>query len=286
MLRQYPKSQSYRIPLTFSALAHTTAFALLFGMAFIPILHKTITIGISSPGGPIILDFPDATKNTIGDPDLDICINNPPPTPLPAMVNPTPLPVVDEAMLYKSLAETTPQLTPKSAPTATPARSTKVAETKPFKIAVAAAQPKRTPDTSLLPSDIVSKTNPSHLLPVLGAGFTDGGISAPPPSIPGLAADVQFPQEYCIKARALFQANFILPQNMATVAPVECIVEFRIARDGTLSNVRVVPGKGTGKASFDRYAVDAVQKTARLDPFPLSIKEDYVTATIPFGFGQ
>ena len=58
MFQQSPKSHSYRGPVTFSTLFHTGALALLVGLGFLPVFHKTISIstdgqGPSTPVSPV-----------------------------------------------------------------------------------------------------------------------------------------------------------------------------------------------------------------------------------------
>ena len=105
--------------------------------------------------------------------------------------------------------------------------------------------------------------------------------------MPGFDADIRLPLAYCTEACALFQQNFSLSEHLKNRQPAQCLVEFKIRRDGTLYDVRVVEGKGTGNSLMDNYALNAIIKTAKLAPLPAvpGLTGDHITATVPFAFG-
>lgn len=63
-----------------------------------------------------------------------------------------------------------------------------------------------------------------------------------------------------------------------------CEVEFRISRDGSISDIRVV--KSTGQGSLDRFALDAVRQTARLGPLPDSVRDSSIVIRARFDYGS
>ncbi|HBF34565.1 TPA: hypothetical protein DDW35_08370 [Candidatus Sumerlaeota bacterium] len=321
MLTQNKTSTSYRLAVIFSIVAHVTAFSFLIGvgLGLIPLGPKEPTIGFTGTSITVTEFTGTPHKERQGDPDKQIKINNPPPppkpTPAPTPV-PTPLPTPDDSELHPPTPVTptpTPKLTPKPTATVTPMPTPKsVLKTpeptpvKPITTATPASTPKAVATTTakatgtpnkknnLLPDDFSdsssanNNTNPTNgYRPATGKGSLTGGEDAAASF--GLSADINLPGEYRDAACALFRMNFNLPKNLQTIAATTCVVEFKIKRDGTLYDVRVVPGKGTGKPFLDNYALEAVRKSAKLEPLPPlpdTFKADHITATIPFGFGQ
>lgn len=60
------------------------------------------------------------------------------------------------------------------------------------------------------------------------------------------------------------------------------VVGFRIARDGTLTRVRIITSSGS--AERDRYAIDAVNKAERLAPFPDDFNKEFLDVEVAFRF--
>jgi TonB family protein len=316
MLTQNPKNHSYRLALIFSVVAHVGAFSFLLGvgLGLIPLLPKEPTVGFSGTEITVTEFTGPSSKEHYGDPDKNIDIKNPPPPPKPtpaATPVPTPLPTPDPDELHRPVPvppSPTPQPTVTPKPTATPMPTPKSVMKTPEPTPVkpvntpppkptATATPKATstPDKKLLiPSDDFSNVGSSKAgqsnndyRPATGKGVATGGEDVAARF--GLAsADINLPSSYCEAACTLFRQNFNLPKNLESIAPVTCVVEFKIRRDGTLYDIRVVAAKGTGKPFLDNYALEAIRKTIKLEPLPPlpdSFKADHITATIPFGFG-
>lgn len=62
----------------------------------------------------------------------------------------------------------------------------------------------------------------------------------------------------------------------------KCVVRFRIQRDGTMENPRVV--QSTGSADLDKYALDAVKNARKLSPLPDSFTGSSTEREVTFDY--
>ncbi len=61
-----------------------------------------------------------------------------------------------------------------------------------------------------------------------------------------------------------------------------CVVEFRVFKNGILDNIKIK--SKSGKNRLDKAALKAVQKTAKFEPFPKQIDENFIDITLPIKF--
>jgi TonB family protein len=60
------------------------------------------------------------------------------------------------------------------------------------------------------------------------------------------------------------------------------MVEFRVNREGQISDIRVV--RSTGQSSLDRFATEALELTVSLAPLPDSVHEPSITIMANFDY--
>jgi outer membrane biosynthesis protein TonB len=298
-MQQRSKTNSFRFTITFSTVAHGFFFALLIALGFIPI-HVT-TLGIIGNHGPI--PVVDGNDHHFGDTDFNIDINNPPPPrPIPIVATPIPASDIPEIILKPQPAPI-PTLTPKATqalatvkPTATPVKSTSVPSPKATATVIAKAtatviaKATSTPNLSNMIPDIPGmtgrkdSTSLSNLIPGIGHGDPDGGFTGGGESF---KSDINLPAEYVNKVCRTIGKYFILPDNLRNAPYTRCTVQFKIASDGTLSDIKVLSGQGTGKDRLDFYATNAIQQTMKLDPLPpLPGSPKSISASLIFEYSQ
>lgn len=90
------------------------------------------------------------------------------------------------------------------------------------------------------------------------------------------------PDYYARNALTKVSRLFRVPP--ADQSDAEATVLVRIARDGTLSNIRI--GKSSGSTKLDEYALSAVKATAKFSPLPDSFPKDSANVEISFSFQQ
>lgn len=88
------------------------------------------------------------------------------------------------------------------------------------------------------------------------------------------------PDYYARLALEKLARNFRIPPEDETKK--EALVGFRIDRDGTLSRIRIT--RSTGDSKLDAYATAAVERTARLAPFPDDFEKEYLDVEVGFSF--
>lgn len=94
----------------------------------------------------------------------------------------------------------------------------------------------------------------------------------------GIGTSVVLPAAYLDDLMSRLRANFAVPKNLQGL----CVVEFTIARDGTLGDIKV--HTSSGFAGLDEIALRAVRATARVRPFAEYTRVYEITATVPFHF--
>lgn len=104
-------------------------------------------------------------------------------------------------------------------------------------------------------------------------GVTDGGTTLKGSGLP---------EYYAQQALAVLSSNFRIPPEMANQA--RAVVGFRISRDGTLSNIRILTSSGDPER--DKLALRAVEITRKLAPFPDDFEKAYVDAEAAFRFQE
>jgi TonB family protein len=65
-------------------------------------------------------------------------------------------------------------------------------------------------------------------------------------------------------------------------AGLTCKIEFTILKDGTISNIQV--RQSTGSSNLDRYAIQALRKTAKLPPLYDSFRENFLALQATFEY--
>jgi membrane protein involved in colicin uptake len=88
-------------------------------------------------------------------------------------------------------------------------------------------------------------------------------------------------QTYFLIVLRRLEENFKPPFNRAGVT---CRVSFRILKDGTLDNPRIVGGTESEGRGLGIYAIQAVEKTGRVPPLYEGIRENYLDVVVTFYF--
>ncbi|MBI1289935.1 TonB family protein [bacterium] len=195
----------------------------------------------------------------------------------------------------------TPKATPQ--PTATPEKKREPAKT-PSPVKTPKATPTATPfvmtpdlsnklrarlaPNSIQSSTTVQKTSGSKSNkadnPKAGdkEGKTTSGSSIGSPMSSGSASlkGHGLPDYYARMALEKLARNFRIPPEDETNK--QAMVTFRISRDGQLTMVRI--SSSSGSSDLDQYALDAVEKTARLAPFPDDFEKDFLDVEVGFSF--
>ena len=89
------------------------------------------------------------------------------------------------------------------------------------------------------------------------------------------------PDYYLLMAQQKIEGNFKLARSQK-YAGLFCVVEFRVNREGHISDIRVV--RSTGQSSLDRFATEALELTVSLAPLPDSVRENSVTILANFDY--
>jgi protein TonB len=89
------------------------------------------------------------------------------------------------------------------------------------------------------------------------------------------------PNYYLLMAQQKIEGNFKLARSQR-YAGLFCVVEFRVNREGQISDIRVV--RSTGQSSLDRFASEALELTVSLAPLPDSIREPSITIMANFDY--
>ena len=198
-----------------------------------------------------------------------------------------------------------PAPTPAPTPAATPAPD----ENKivvPDKTATATPEPKKAPTNTKVikatpppetPKVVASAKTPAadqkNLKGGSGTGALSKNVADGPPTIPsgptgpGVKGDpnapintnVVLPSDYLADLVSSLRANFSVPNNLQGV----CVIEFKIARDGTLRDIKVLTSSGF--PSIDAIAFRAVQTTAHVRAYAAYTQVPEITAAVPFHFG-
>lgn len=90
------------------------------------------------------------------------------------------------------------------------------------------------------------------------------------------------PEFYIKGALKALSRNFHVPDDEKK--EVTCIVRFKIARDGTLSDIRIVRSSGT--RSLDDRAIKALETTKKFSPLPDTVDEDSLVRRVTFSFSD
>jgi TonB family protein len=126
-------------------------------------------------------------------------------------------------------------------------------------------------------------------------GRPDGGVGPigipgvpPGPGVPwgkaGVIEDGSFPPDYLAQIVAILKKEFVIPPSIRNEKST-CVVRFKILRDGSLSEPKVVEGHGTGVDGLDQLALNAILKAGRVPPYPPEYsKKSEVFALVPFVF--
>jgi protein TonB len=109
-------------------------------------------------------------------------------------------------------------------------------------------------------------------------GDPNGATQWGDPNAP-INTSVVLPADYLADLLSSLRANFSVPNNLQGV----CVVEFKIARDGTLRDIKVLTT--SGYPGLDAIALRAVQTTARVRAYAEYTQVPEITATVPFHFG-
>jgi TonB family protein len=89
------------------------------------------------------------------------------------------------------------------------------------------------------------------------------------------------PDYYLLLATQKIESNFKLTRSQR-FAGVYCVVEFSINKNGEISGAKVV--KSTGQPALDRFALEAVERTASLGPLPDTTREASIIITATFEY--
>jgi len=79
--------------------------------------------------------------------------------------------------------------------------------------------------------------------------------------------------------RAAIDRSWVPPAGSLISGPVKAVVSFRLYKNGTASNIRIV--KSSSVEELNSSAVQAI-KDAAFDPFPSDLNRDYLDVEIPF----
>ncbi|HPB30171.1 MAG TPA: TonB family protein [Candidatus Sumerlaeota bacterium] len=195
----------------------------------------------------------------------------PKPEPTPkAQVTPKPEPKPEPTPMPKKVI---PKQTPKPEPQKTPRpRSTPV------------PRPQTTPPPRTKPSPPRPQTTPPPRPhpPASNHPPAPRQVSQPvSPRAPLMVKHADLPEYYLLMATQKIESNFNLSRS-DRYAGITCAVEFHVDRGGNISSARVI--KSTGNPHLDRFAVDAVERTAHLGPLPDYIKGNTITITANFQY--
>lgn len=289
---QVKASPSFQRGFKLSLFLHSAFFMVLAILALIPLENRARNITWVAPDLEVMVKATPAplTEEKVRGEKRDLEPENarPRPTPTPKPVA-APTPRIERPDEIK-VAKTTPKpehkkvtenwkkpvSTPTPKPQATPApRKTPQTVMKttpaPTPKMIARATPSRTPTPAPAP-----KGNPD--------------ADATAPAVPDdtfmqTDVDVALPYRYQVEARDAFSRNFVYPDRFANLSPPEiCTIQFKIRQNGQLYDIQV--SRSTGKTGLDRYALEAIRRTGRLQPLPTSIDRPYITATLKFSFGR
>lgn len=233
-------------------------------------------------------------------------------TPAPEKPKPTPTPKPQSTPRPTAKPESTPKPTPapkkevekpKPTPTKSPAPSpTKAPEKRREPARTPSpkkAEPKATPfvmtpelsgklrqrlapGTTSSTSAVKASNKTSNSTAGTAAGKSAVGSSSGSAMKEG-AASIKghgLPDYYARLALEKLARNFRIPPEDETKK--EALVGFRIDRDGTLSRIRIT--RSTGDSKLDAYATAAVERTARLAPFPDDFEKEYLDVEVGFSF--
>jgi TonB family protein len=114
-------------------------------------------------------------------------------------------------------------------------------------------------------------------------GYLDGSAGGPTGMITTVG-NVPLPFSYASDAQGRIQTNFTYPSSLKGRANATCVLRLRIQRNGTIDSIEVM--QSTGQPRLDDFANQALIQTRALLPLPDTIKEPFITVTIPFSFGE
>ncbi len=234
----------------------------------------------------------------------------PDPTPRRETPRPTPEPPEPEENVIERPKETpkaTPTPTPRPPETPKPTATPKPTST-PKPTATATPKPTSTPKPTATPKPEVKKTPAPTPTPAPRRNLTreqlealrekhnvpDSGRAAQKvPEKPtnstrtdtvgttSMKSDANdgLPASYVANALKEFSRQFHVPPEHRRA--VECVVRFRIQRDGSLTSVQV---KRSAGGELDSYAVDAVKRASPLSPLPDTYPGSYTDREVTFSF--
>ena len=203
------------------------------------------------------------------------------PTPVKPQVTPAPKPPVKtpppkEAVRPEPKQETKPKPIPKKTAVKPEPKEESQPKEKPNlppKELKSTPVPQRTPWPPLPPQ------------PSTPAQPSKQPISQPPipiiPQGPLKVTQALLPDYYLLMAQQKIAGNFKLARSQK-YAGLFCMAEFRVNREGQISDIRVV--RSTGQSSLDRFATEALELTVSLAPLPDSIREPSITIMANFDY--
>ncbi len=224
----------------------------------------------------------------------------PDPTPRRETPRPTPKPEPQEKVIER--ARETPRATPTPRPTRTPKpRATPKATSTPKPTPKPTKTPKPTPKVRKTPAPPKPSPTPNRNmtreeLERLREKYkvsSTGRPPARPTQKPSTSAKTEkvgstsmkndatdgLPGSYVANALKEFSRNFHVPPEEQRA--VECVVKFRIQKDGTITSIQVSRSAG---AKLDGYAVDAVKAASPLSPLPDGFPGRYTNREVTFSF--
>ena len=292
----------FAITLFCSAGGHVFLVVALLVLGLIPM--KPGITWLDKPGPVIIRPVGPPIKGTSEKPlgvERAIPVENaqlpkPKPTPPPAPA-PAPKPETPKNRIV---------LPPKEAPKSThktPEEGKKIIVAAPNKVK---ATPKKEPPLPAIPSPLdrssgkdtrVADAGPSRPLPPwpsvgdyggagpapLRKGDPNGSLDGPTGALT-TEGNVFLPYGYGSDAQGRIQANFSYPSSLKGRANTICVLRFRIQRNGTIDTIEVL--QSTGQSRLDDFAKQALIQTQALLPLPGTIKDQFITVTVPFSFGE
>lgn len=289
----------FRRAVAYSLVGHVCAAVLLFLLGVLPMpprkmpRHEVRPIQVRVE---VMTEKPKEPDKKQGE-DREIEVSNAkpvakPPKPLPTPVPPpkptappekvvyeplpTPKSLVKKAESKKKVLPTPePTAKPTAKPTAAPTKAPKRAAT-PKKKVVATPAPRAPTPAPTKPPAPAPKGDPEGAPPqASGVMQTEEGVDLPP--------------DYLLDARRRFQDNFLVPLHVARQLDrqgkrLQCIVAFKIARDGRIFDVEV--RQSSGRDQLDVYAVRALKNVATLLPLVDYTKKPHISASVAFQFGE
>jgi len=146
------------------------------------------------------------------------------------------------------------------------------------------SQPKEKPN--LPPRELKSTPVPQRTpWPPLPAQPSKQPSAQPPipivPQGPLKVTQALLPPYYLLMAQQKIEGNFKLARSQK-YAGLFCVAEFRVNREGLISDIRVV--RSTGQSSLDRFATEALELTVSLAPLPDSVREPSITIMANFDY--